>query len=149
MEKLTTSKLKVLDRYNALLALQNGLKKERAKLEEAVFTVDRRFIHYNVLLVNNGCDRNYFRRIDTFMTEIAQKESDETVENCLKIELITSAFDWLSVNPNKDYGIGIVKQSIKVRYGHSMPNFSNRGYLKSRGETLDSTGSYMSSLTLL
>ncbi|CAD5206157.1 unnamed protein product [Bursaphelenchus okinawaensis] len=100
--------------FNKLKAVKEGLKNEEDIILKHYESWNRRFEHYINLLVSNGYDMSLIDRTSDYIKTVIQTESEMIVHNLLKVDLITTPFDWLTNNSSKDYAAAIVNQSIKV-----------------------------------
>ncbi|CAD5208822.1 unnamed protein product [Bursaphelenchus xylophilus] len=100
--------------FEKLKAIKEGLNHEDEIVQKHFDIWTRRFDHYVALLVNHGYDMSFVDRTTDFVKQVVKRESAIIIQNLLKVDMVTSPFDWLTHNNCKEYAAAIVNQCIKV-----------------------------------
>ncbi|KAI6208458.1 SH2 domain containing protein [Aphelenchoides besseyi] len=102
--------------------IKEGLHREDLVMTKRVRVIKERCDRYTNELLVYGVDRAFIERTTDYVHMAMQKESDNLLQNMLKVNLVTSPFDWLTMNPDKTYTTGLVRQSLKLLKKRNVAN---------------------------
>jgi hypothetical protein len=74
----------------------------------------RRCERYTNELQSYGVDKAFIDNKTSHIQQAMDKESEKLLQNLLKVNLVTSPFDWLTKNSDKRYSNDLVQKSLSL-----------------------------------
>jgi len=94
--------------------IKDGLNVEDAVMLKRAKIIKERCERYTNKFQSYGIDKEFIEQKIDYIQLAMEKESEKLLQNLLKVNLVTSPFDWLTKNPDKKYSNDLVQKSLSL-----------------------------------